>query len=152
MVLARLFTAGILSGFDASGHVAEETKHARSVWTFVVLVGPNILDVDSVVASRGIISGAIATGVLGFIATILFLFCIPDLNTFFALNAPQPFVQVYALALGKGPSVFMTIIAVIGLVMVRVAVSYHSHVTHFPPSEHHRHHSGLFAARLCHRA
>jgi amino acid transporter len=74
----------------------------------------------SVVAGRGIISSAIATGVLGFITTILFLFCIPDLNTFFALDAPQPFVQLYALALGKGPSIFMTIIAVIGLIMVRV--------------------------------
>jgi translation initiation factor 5B len=24
-----LFTAGTLTGFDASGHVAEETKHAK---------------------------------------------------------------------------------------------------------------------------
>ncbi len=75
---------------------------------------------NSVVAGRGIITSAIATGVLGFITTILFLFCIPDLNRFFALDAPQPFVQLYALALGKGPSIFMTIIAVIGLIMVRV--------------------------------
>lgn len=74
----------------------------------------------SVVAGRGIISSVIATGVLGFITTILFLFCIPDLDTFFALDAPQPFVQVYALALGKGPSVFMTIVAVIGLMMVGI--------------------------------
>ena len=74
---------------------------------------------DSVVAGRGILSSAIATGVLGFITTILFLFCIPDLDTFFALNAPQPFVQMYALAFGKGPSIFMTIIAVLGLIMVR---------------------------------
>jgi len=59
--------------------------------------------------------------VFGFITTILFLFCIPDLDTFFALDAPQPFVQVYALALGKGPSIFMTIIAVIGLIMVRAS-------------------------------
>jgi translation initiation factor 5B len=76
---------------------------------------------NSVIAGRGIITSAIATGVLGFITTILFLFCIPDLDTFFALDAPQPFVQLYALALGKGPSIFMTIIAVIGLIMVRVA-------------------------------
>ena len=57
---------------------------------------------------------------MGFLTTLLFLFCIPDLETFFALDAPQPFVQLYALALGKGPSVFMTIIAVIGLIMVSV--------------------------------
>ena len=73
----------------------------------------------SVVAGRGIITSAIATGVLGFITTILFLFCIPELDTFFALDAPQPFVQLYALAFGKGPSIFMTVIAVIGLIMVR---------------------------------
>ena len=73
----------------------------------------------SVVAGRGIITSAIATGVLGFITTILFLFCIPELDAFFALDAPQPFVQLYALAFGKGPSIFMTIIAVIGLIMVR---------------------------------
>ena len=84
------------------------TPHAR---LFIYL--------NSVVAGRGIISSAIATGVLGFITTILFLFCIPDLDTFFALDAPQPFVQVYALAFGKGPSIFMTIIAALGLIMVR---------------------------------
>ena len=75
-------------------------------------------NIDSVVAGRGILSSAIATGVLGFVTCILFLFCTPDLDTVFALNAPQPFVQIYALALGKGPSVFMTVIAVLGLIMV----------------------------------
>ena len=35
----------------------------------------------------------IATGLFGFIAVILFLFCIPDLDMAFALDAPQPFVQ-----------------------------------------------------------
>jgi translation initiation factor 5B len=97
-----LFTAGTLTGFDASGHVAEETKNAR------------------VIASKGILSSCIATGVLGFITTILFLFCTPDFNTLFSLNAPQPFVQLYALALGKAGSAFMTTIAVIGLILVRI--------------------------------
>lgn len=73
----------------------------------------------SVTAGKGILSSAIATGVLGFITAILFLFCTPDLDTVFALDAPQPFVLIYALALGKGGSIFMTIIAVIGLIMVR---------------------------------
>lgn len=73
----------------------------------------------SVVAARGILWSAIATGVLGFVTTILFLFCTPDLDTLFALDAPQPFVQLYALALGKPGSVVMTVIAVIGLTLVR---------------------------------
>lgn len=90
-------------GFDASGHIAEETKNA------------------SVVAGRGIISSVVATGVLGFATTILFLFCTPDLDTLFALDAPQPFVQIYALALGKGPSIFMTVIASVGLILVRIS-------------------------------
>ena len=72
----------------------------------------------SVVAAKGILWSAIATGVLGFITTILFLFCTPDLDTIFSLGAPQPFVQIYALALGKKASILMTIIAVLGLVMV----------------------------------
>ncbi|KAG1753285.1 hypothetical protein EDB19DRAFT_1824032 [Suillus lakei] len=98
-LLSLLFTAGTLTGFDASGHIAEETKNA------------------SVVAAKGILWSAIATGVLGFITTILFLFCTPDLDTIFALDAPQPFVQIYALALGKKASIVMTVIAVIGLIM-----------------------------------
>ncbi|KAI9572429.1 hypothetical protein HD554DRAFT_2015076 [Boletus coccyginus] len=98
-ILSFLFAAGTLTGFDASGHIAEETKHA------------------SVVSARGILLSVIATGVLGFITTILFLFCTPDFDTIFALNAPQPFVQIYALALGKKASIFMTILAVLGLIM-----------------------------------
>ncbi|KAI0069320.1 amino acid transporter [Artomyces pyxidatus] len=98
-ILSLFFTAGLFGGFDASGHVAEETKHAN------------------VTAGRGIITSVVATGVFGFAATLLFLFCTPDLNTVFALNAPQPFVQIYALALGKGPSIFMTIIAILSSMM-----------------------------------
>lgn len=74
-----------------------------------------------VVASKGIVSSALATGILGFATTILLLFCTPDLDTLFSLNAPQPFVQFYALALGKGPSIFMTTLAIIGLILVRFA-------------------------------
>lgn len=98
-ILSFLFTSGTMIGFDASGHIAEETKNA------------------SVVAARGILYSAIATGVLGFATTILFLFCTPDLDTLFALDAPQPFVQLYALSLGKGGSIFMTIIAAVGLIL-----------------------------------
>ena len=76
------------------------------------------------VAGRGIISSVVATGVLGFATTLLFLFCTPDLDTLFALEAPQPFVQIYALALGKGGSVFMTIIATLGLILVRPTILY----------------------------
>ncbi|KAJ7621866.1 gamma-aminobutyric acid transporter [Mycena polygramma] len=78
-ILSFLFTAGTMTGFDASGHIVEETRNA------------------SVVAGKGILTSALATGVLGF--------------------APQPFVQIYALALGKGGSIFMTVIAVVGLML-----------------------------------
>jgi len=98
--LCSLFTAGTLIGFDASGHIAEETKNA------------------SYVAARGILLGAVATAVCGFATTILFLFCTPDLDTLFSLSAPQPFVLIYSMALGRGPSVFMTALAVVGLILV----------------------------------
>lgn len=95
-----LFTAGCLTGFDASGHIAEETKNAR------------------VVAGRGILTSAAATATFGFATTMLFLFCTPDLDILFSLDAPQPFVQLYALALGKPGSAFMTALAVLGLILV----------------------------------
>jgi amino acid transporter len=55
--LSYLATAGILIGFDASGHVAEETKNA------------------SVTAARGIFWSTVASGVGGLATIILFLFC-----------------------------------------------------------------------------
>lgn len=111
-------------GFDASGHVAEETRNAR----YVESPRPFISLVDvcySLVAGRGILTSALATGIMGFLTSILFLFCTPDLVTLFSLDAPQPFVQIYAMALGKGPSVFMTIIAVVGLILVNSLCSPH---------------------------
>jgi amino acid transporter len=110
-----------LTGFDASGHIAEETKNAR--YEIQNYVAPITDEKHSVTAARGILTSAIATGLLGFVTAILFLFCTPDLDTVFALDAPQPFVQIYALALGKGGSIFMTIIAVVGLIMVRSILS-----------------------------
>ncbi|KAG2014037.1 gamma-aminobutyric acid transporter [Coprinopsis cinerea AmutBmut pab1-1] len=98
-ILSFLFTAGCMTGFDASGHIAEETKNAR------------------VVAGKGIISSALATGLCGFVLTILLLFCTPDLDVLFSLNAPQPFVQLYAMALGKKGSAFMTALAAFGLIL-----------------------------------
>lgn len=63
--LSYLATAGILIGFDASGHVAEETKHA------------------SVTAARGIFWSTIASGFGGLATIILFLFCAVCLPVFF---------------------------------------------------------------------
>ena len=71
-----------------------------------------------VVAAKALLSSAILAGIFGFATTILFLFCVPDLNTLFSLNAPQPFVLVYEMALGKIGCVFMTIIAVLGMILV----------------------------------
>ncbi|CAE6488713.1 unnamed protein product [Rhizoctonia solani] len=82
-------------GFDAAGHVAEETVNA------------------SVVAAQSIFTSAIAAGIGGFVTTILFLFCAPDINTLFSLHAPQPFVLIYTSALGRSGGTFMTLLAVI---------------------------------------
>lgn len=55
--LSYLATAGILIGFDASGHVAEETKNA------------------TITAARGIFWSTAASAVGGMATIILFLFC-----------------------------------------------------------------------------
>lgn len=56
--LSYLATAGILLGFDASGHVAEETKNA------------------GITAARGIFWSTVVSGIGGFSVVILFLFCV----------------------------------------------------------------------------
>jgi amino acid transporter len=95
--LSYLATAGILIGFDASGHVAEETKNA------------------SITAARGIFWSTVASGVGGLATIILFLFCAPDADTLFSFGSPQPFVSLYAVVLGKGGHVFMNVICIVAL-------------------------------------
>ncbi|PKY03821.1 amino acid transporter [Aspergillus campestris IBT 28561] len=95
--LSYLATAGILIGFDASGHVAEETKHA------------------SVTAARGIFWSTIASGFGGLATIILFLFCAPGPAKLFEFGSSQPFVPLYAAVLGKGGHVFMIVICVVAL-------------------------------------
>lgn len=98
--LSFLATAGILVGYDASGHVAEETKHASRN------------------AARGLFWSAAASAILGFPMVILFLFCVPDVDTLFNdFGGPQPFVSVYAAALGNGGHIFMNIVSIVGLLL-----------------------------------
>ncbi|KAJ7768594.1 amino acid permease-domain-containing protein [Mycena maculata] len=92
-------TGYVTCGYDAAGHVAEETKNA------------------SVTAARGIFTSAVATSVLGLAATILWLFCIPPDELLYSYTAPQSFVQIWAASIGKGGAVVMTIIAAAGLIM-----------------------------------
>jgi len=54
--LSYLATAGILIGFDASGHVAEETKNA------------------AITAARDVFWSTIVSGIMGLSCIILFLF------------------------------------------------------------------------------
>ncbi|KAK7750203.1 hypothetical protein SLS62_007832 [Diatrype stigma] len=98
--LSYLATAGILIGFDASGHVAEETKNA------------------AVTAARGIFWSTVVSGIGGFIVVVLFLFCViskPDADKFFEFGGPQPFVPLYAVILGEGGHIFMNIVCVVAL-------------------------------------
>jgi amino acid transporter len=97
-MLSYFVTAGVLVGFEASGHVSEETQDA------------------SITAARGIFSSAVASAVLGLSIVILFLFCTPSLEILYALAAPQPFVSLYAMSLGQGGQVLMVVICIFGLI------------------------------------
>jgi amino acid transporter len=119
--MSSLFTAGTLTGFDAAGHIAEETKNARC-FDPVELFDEGLIVIISIVAARGIFTSAVATALCGFATTILFLFCTPDIEILYTLSAPQPFVQIYDLALGRGGAVFMTLLAVLGLILVRTSL------------------------------
>ncbi|KAM5437322.1 hypothetical protein McanMca71_001066 [Microsporum canis] len=93
--LSYLATAGILIGFDASGHIAEETKNA------------------SLTAARGIFWSTVVSGIGAAITIVLFLFCAPDPETLFSFGSPQPFVPLYAVVLGKRAHVIMNVVCVI---------------------------------------
>ena len=97
-MLSYYVTAGVLVGFEASGHISEETQNASST------------------AAKGIFTSAVASAVLGFPIVILYLFCLPDLDTLYSFTAPQPFVNVYALSMGRGGGVFMNVICILGLI------------------------------------
>ncbi|KAJ5501595.1 Amino acid/polyamine transporter I [Penicillium expansum] len=99
--LSYLATAGILIGFDASGHVAEETKNA------------------AVNAAKGIFWSTVVSGVLGFSAVILFLFTSPPIDVLFSYDAPQPFVPLYAALLGEGGHIVMNVLSVVALWLQR---------------------------------
>lgn len=115
-MLSFYVTAGILVGFEASGHISEETQNA------------------SVTAARGIFWSAVASAVIGFplvrfhfpnyliacvnsaLQVILFLFCLPNLHKLYEFGGPQPFVEIYALTMGRGGHVFMNVVCIIGLI------------------------------------
>ncbi|KAG8919363.1 hypothetical protein FRC03_001638 [Tulasnella sp. 419] len=94
-ILSFLFTCTLFVGFEAAGHVAEETKDA------------------SIVAARSMLRNVLASAIGGFVTTLVFLFCTPDIETLFSLQAPQPFVLIYSMALGRGGGTFMTVLATI---------------------------------------
>jgi amino acid transporter len=100
-MLSFFVTTGILVGFEASGHISEETKNA------------------SLTSARGIFTSAASSAILGFPVVILFLFCLPGLDIINNITSPQPFVQLYALSMGNGGHIFMNMICIVGLVLVR---------------------------------
>lgn len=95
--LTMFSTGGVLVGFDASGHVAEETKNASQQ------------------AAKGIFYSAVASLVLQLPLIILFLYCTPDLDTLFSFSAPQPMVPFYALAVGQRAHIALTVIAIMSV-------------------------------------
>jgi len=98
-MLSFFATGGALVGYDASGHIAEETHNAS--W----------------VAARGVFLSALMCCVFGFPFIILLLFCTPDVEQLFALDTPQPMVRFYALSLGQHGHVLMNVILMIAMIL-----------------------------------
>lgn len=94
-------TARILVGYDAAGHVAEETKNASKT------------------ASRGMFYSAFSNAILSTGIIVMFLYCLPPSNVMYELiksNSQQPFVSFYAYALGKRAHVFMNVVGILGMI------------------------------------
>ncbi|KAJ5288788.1 hypothetical protein N7478_001818 [Penicillium angulare] len=98
-VLSWFMTASCLVGEDASGHVAEETVSAKKA------------------AAKGVFWATVASAICGLPIIILFLFCMPPIDVFYDTNAPQPFINMYALALGPRAHVVMTIVSMVGAIL-----------------------------------
>lgn len=98
-VLSWYLTACCLVGEDASGHVAEETVSAKKA------------------AAKGVFWATVASAVCGLPIIILFLFCMPPIDVFYDTSAPQPFINMYAMALGPHAHVVMTIVSMIGAIL-----------------------------------
>lgn len=119
-LLSFLFTSGVLTGFDASGHVAEvRCGIACRVILQCLTFGLYSQETKSasITAARGIFWSCVASGVLGTPIIFLFLACSPPLDVLFSYDAPQPFVILYQQALGKGGQMVMTTVAILGLWM-----------------------------------
>lgn len=74
-----------------------------------------------IVAARSVLAGGFSVALFQFIATILYLFCVPSMEVMATLNAPQPFVLVYSLALGRGGATFMAILSTLNYTLVRIS-------------------------------
>ncbi|KAJ5931570.1 hypothetical protein N7516_006059 [Penicillium verrucosum] len=68
-------------------------------------------------AAKGIYWATVAFALCGFPIIILFLFCMPPIETFYNTSAPQPFINMYAMALGPHAHVVMTIVSMIGAIL-----------------------------------
>jgi amino acid transporter len=88
-----------LVGEDASGHVAEETVSAKKA------------------AAKGVFWATVASALCGFPIILVFLFCMPPIETFYDTAAPQPFINMYAMALGPHAHIVATIISMIGAIL-----------------------------------
>jgi amino acid transporter len=98
-VLSWYLVCSCLVGEDASGHVAEETVSAKKA------------------AAKGVFWATVASALCGFPIILVFLFCMPPLETFYDTSAPQPFIHMYALALGPHAHVVATIVSMIGAIL-----------------------------------
>lgn len=98
-VLSWYMVCSCLVGQDASGHVAEETVTAKKA------------------AAKGIFWATVVSALCGFPIVLVFLFCMPPIETFYNTGAPQPFINMYALALGSHAHVVATIVAMIGAIL-----------------------------------
>jgi len=93
-LLTTLFT---FSGYEAGGHIAEETQGARRA------------------APRGIVMCCVIGAVVGFIYIIGLLFACPDADTILGGNSSSPVVNVYALATGVKGGLGLTSLLIINL-------------------------------------
>lgn len=73
-----------------------------------------------IVAARSVFAGGVSVAIFQFITTILYLFCAPSDEVLATLDAPQPFILIYGLAIGRRGATFMAVLSCMNQIFVRI--------------------------------
>lgn len=84
------------------------------------LITSHLYEYFRVVAARSVFASGVSIGLCQFLSVILYLFCAPRNEVIATLHAPQPFILIYDLSIGRGGATFMAVLSTLNQIFVRI--------------------------------